>query len=62
VSDKRRIRILNEARGDEDAILSRVPCVGECIQYGTSHVRVLSVLHFEIGIFAAQVTTEDVGK
>ena len=57
-----RIRILNEWRADEDALLSRVPCKGECIQYmgGKRHVRVLSVLHIEGGMFAAQVTAEDV--
>ncbi len=64
MSDKQRIRILNEARADEDAILSRVPCVGECILYPvgkqTRHVRVLSVAHIEGGIYDAQVTAEDV--
>lgn len=41
MSDEQRIRILNEARGDEDAILSCVPCVGEC-GAGDGGVRAMS--------------------
>lgn len=59
-----RIQVVNDAREDEDALISRVPCVGECIQYPsgrrTRRVRVLSVCHVEGGVVAARVSAEDV--
>lgn len=66
MSDKIRIQIVNDAREDEDALLSRVPCAGECVMYPsgkrTRHIRVLSVCHIEGGVCDARVTAEDAGQ
>ncbi len=63
MSDQIRVCIKHNMREDEDALLTRVPCVGEVVRYPSGkkirRVRVLAVEHVEKGVCAAELAVTD---